>query len=130
MIATKIGKKRVNLVKPDGSVMEFVLEECKLIPDLWVNLFSLTKSMSKGWQISNKGLSFVLSKDKYSIVFDHVIKTANGHVTGIELIAVPNVAQVHIEKGSVLDVNAFHKTMGHIHRDALNIIAWKVGTML
>jgi hypothetical protein len=82
--------------------MEFVLEECKLIPNLWVNLFRLTKSMSKGWQISNKGLSFVLSKDKYLIVFDHVIKTASGHVTGIELIAVPNVAQVHIEKGLVL----------------------------
>jgi hypothetical protein len=73
MTATKIGKKRVHLVKPDGSVMEFVLEECKLIPDLWVNLFSLTKSMSKGWQISNKGLSFVLTKDKYTIVFDHII---------------------------------------------------------
>jgi hypothetical protein len=61
MMATKIGKKRVNIVIPDGTVMKFVLEECKLIPDLWVNLFSLTKSMSKGWQISNKGLKFVLS---------------------------------------------------------------------
>jgi hypothetical protein len=115
MTAIKIGKKRVHVVNNDGSVMEFMLEECKLIPDLCVNLFGLTKSMSKGWQISNKGLNFVLSMDEYSIVFDQVIKTANGHVTGIELISVPNVAQVHIEKGSVLDINDFHKSMGHIH---------------
>jgi hypothetical protein len=61
-------------------------------------LFSLTKSMSKGWQISNKNLHFVLSKNRYLIIFDHVIKTANGHVTGIELFPVQNVAQAHIEK--------------------------------
>jgi hypothetical protein len=72
----------------------------------------------------------VLSNDNYSIVFDHVIKTANGHVTGIELIAVPTVAQVHIEKGSVLDINAFHKTMGHIHRDALSKTAAYYGVKL
>jgi hypothetical protein len=130
MTAIKIGKKRVHVVNQDGSVMEFVLEECKLIPDLWVNLFSLTKSMSKGWQISNKGLNFVLSEDKYSIMFDHVIKTANGHVTGIELISVPNVAQVHIEKGSVLDVNDFHKSMGHIYKGALDKTAAYYGVKL
>jgi hypothetical protein len=57
----------------------------KFTLDLWVKLFNLTKSMSKGWQILNKRLNFVLSQDKYSIVFDHVIKTANGYVNGIEL---------------------------------------------
>jgi hypothetical protein len=64
MTANKIGKKRVNIVNPDGTVMDFLLEECKIIPDLWVNLFSLTKSMRKGWQISNKGLNFVWLRDK------------------------------------------------------------------
>jgi hypothetical protein len=48
MTAMKTGKKRVHLVKLDVSVMEFILDECKLIPDFWVNQFSLTKSMSKG----------------------------------------------------------------------------------
>jgi hypothetical protein len=32
MTATKLGNKRVNIVNSDGTVMEFVLEECKLIP--------------------------------------------------------------------------------------------------
>jgi hypothetical protein len=109
------------LVKHDGSVMEFFLEEVKLILDLWVNLFSLMKSMSKFWQIPNKGLNFILSKNRYSITFDHVIKTVNGHVQGIESITVPNVAQVHIEKGTVIDVNELHKMMGHIHKDALSL---------
>jgi hypothetical protein len=45
-------------------------------------------------------------------VFDNVIKTANGHVTGIEIIPVPNVEQVLIEKGTELDVNEFHSTIG------------------
>jgi hypothetical protein len=63
-------------------------------------------------------------------VFDHVIKTLNGHVTGIELISVPNVAQVHIEKGSVLDINDFHKSMGHIHKGALDKTAAYYGVKL
>jgi hypothetical protein len=38
---------------------------------------------------------------------------------GIELFPVQNVAQVQIEKGTVLDGNKFHKMMGRIHKDAL-----------
>jgi hypothetical protein len=94
-MATKIGKKRVQVVSQDGTVREFVLEECKLILDFWVNLFSLMKSMRKGWNLTNKGLRFVLTRESQSIVFDQVIKTANGHVTGIELISVLNVAHVN-----------------------------------
>jgi hypothetical protein len=86
--------------------------------------------MSKGWQLTNKGSNFILTKANHKIVFDQVIKTANGHVTGIELIAVPNVAQVHIEEGSVLDVNEFHKTMGHIHTEALTKTAAIYGIKL
>jgi hypothetical protein len=52
-----------------------------------------------------------------SIIFDQVINNANGHVTGIELISVPNEAQGHIEKGTILDVNEFLKSMGHIHKE-------------
>jgi hypothetical protein len=43
MMATKIGKKRIHMVEDDGAIKELVLEECKLIPELGVNLFSLTK---------------------------------------------------------------------------------------
>jgi hypothetical protein len=77
-----------------------------------------------------KGLIFVPSNGKYSIVFDNVVKVANGHVTGLELIAVLSVAQVHIKNGSLLDVNAFHKTMGHLHQEALNKTAAYYGVKL
>jgi hypothetical protein len=75
--------------------------------------------MSKGWNLTSKALNFVLTQGQQSIFFDQVIKTANGHITGIELIPVPNVAQVHIEKGTTLDVNECHKSMGNIHMESL-----------
>jgi hypothetical protein len=67
--ATKIGKKRIQIISQDGKYKEFVLEKCKLIPDLWVDLFSLIKSMSKRWNLSNKEFEFCINKreSKYSV---------------------------------------------------------------
>jgi hypothetical protein len=41
--ATKIGKKRVAVIQKDGTLHPLVLHDCKFVPDLWVNLFSITK---------------------------------------------------------------------------------------
>jgi hypothetical protein len=58
MIATKIGKKKVTMVLADGRTAEIILDNCKLVPSLWVNLFSLTQSLRKGWDLKNEGLKF------------------------------------------------------------------------
>ena len=38
--ATKIGKKKVTVVQRDGSTLDLVLQNCKLVPQLFTNLFS------------------------------------------------------------------------------------------
>jgi hypothetical protein len=105
MVTTKIGKKRLTLMGPNGS--EIVLHDCKLGPNLWVNLFSLTQSTSKNWKLSNEGIHITLTKEKFRIVFDEVIKANNGHVNGLELVPVPNVANLTLERGTVVDINNF-----------------------
>jgi hypothetical protein len=61
------------MVMPDGRTSFLVLSEVKLVPRLWVNLFSLTESMRKGWNIRNQGLKFVLTKENHRIVFDNIM---------------------------------------------------------
>jgi hypothetical protein len=96
MVATKIGGKRLSMVIPDGQTSFIVLSGVKLVPSLWVNLFSLTQSLSNGWNIRNQGIKFVLTKDNNRIVFDKVIKTHKGHENGIELVPVTTVANVTV----------------------------------
>jgi hypothetical protein len=92
--------------------------------------FSLTQSMRKGWNIRNQGLKFVLTKDNNWIVFDKVIKAHNGHINGIELVPVTTVANVTVDQGWVMDINTFHRSMAHIHQDALSKTADYYGNKL
>ena len=50
-MATKIGKRRVTAIQADGTSLDLILEDYKYVPDLWVNLFSLTKALAKGWNM-------------------------------------------------------------------------------
>jgi hypothetical protein len=53
------------MVLADGRTVEIVLDSCKLVPNLWVILFSLTQSLWKGWNLKNEGLTFVLTKKRF-----------------------------------------------------------------
>jgi hypothetical protein len=72
----------------------------------------------------------VLTKDDFRISFDQIIKTSHGHVNGIELIPVINMANLTMERGTVLDINDFHRSMGHVHEDSLRIMADYYGLKL
>ena len=43
-----IGKFRGNVIQQDGSINEIILEDVHYIPDMYCNLFSLTKAMADG----------------------------------------------------------------------------------
>jgi hypothetical protein len=47
MIATKIEKEKVTMVLAEGRTAEIILDNCKVVPNLWVNLFSLTQSLRR-----------------------------------------------------------------------------------
>ena len=64
IMATKIGKKRLTVVQKDGSNMDLILEDFILVPDLWVNLFSIMRAIKEGWNIGNKGIKFILKKER------------------------------------------------------------------
>jgi hypothetical protein len=40
---TKVGDKSVCIVQEDGAVKDIVLKECKYVPDLFTNLFSIDR---------------------------------------------------------------------------------------
>jgi hypothetical protein len=78
-----MGSKRVNVLQPGGVTKEFVITECKYVPKLWTNLFSVTCTLRLGWQLSNDGIIMSLTKQGETLVFDQVLHTTSGAITGV-----------------------------------------------
>jgi hypothetical protein len=51
--ATKIGSLKCRVIQIDGSTLNIILHDVKFVPNLWVNLFSITQALKKGHMISN-----------------------------------------------------------------------------
>ncbi len=118
LTATKIGKRRITIIQKDGSSQDAILEEYNGVPELWVNLFSISKSLQNGWNISNKGVKIKLSKGQANIVFDRIIKTSKGLVVGVEIVPRTDaMANVMLDRGKTIDINVIHSVLGHPSQD-------------
>jgi hypothetical protein len=73
----------VTVHQPNGKREMYVILDCKLVPDLWVNLFSITSSLRRGWSISNEGIVITLSRNEQSLVFGQVLESSTGATTGV-----------------------------------------------
>jgi hypothetical protein len=49
MIATHVDSKRMMILSKLGHSTEIVLYDVKYVPNLWVNLFSLTQALQRQW---------------------------------------------------------------------------------
>jgi hypothetical protein len=84
------------------------------VPQLFTNLFSITKALQQGWKISNHCISEIkIIKGNIMIVFDHVIKTELGQILGVEMIPRGERANFMLDKGKVIDINKIHHILGH-----------------
>jgi hypothetical protein len=63
------------MVHLDGSSVNVTIKEVKYVPELWVNLFSISKALKNGFNLSNNGLMMILKKRSVSVKFDRVVKT-------------------------------------------------------
>jgi hypothetical protein len=82
----KIGTLHRTAFQEDGTSLDIELKGYKYVPQLQVNLFSITKALDQGWNLSNRGVLMILTKGKASITFDKIFKTDTGKVVGIELL--------------------------------------------
>jgi hypothetical protein len=78
-----------------------------------VNLFSISKTLKNGFNLSNKGLMIILMKDSVFITFDRVIKTVNGSIFGIKMGTyypyVAYIAKLSSAAIKEIDVNKSHE---------------------
>ena len=134
LTATKIGKRKMTAMQSDGTTVDVILEDYKYVPDLWVNLFSITKALSKGWNIGNKGIKLFVSKSNVTLTFDQVFRTQKGMVLGVAMLLRVDVGQamatMALERGKTIKINELHEIMGHPSEDTIKktaeLYGWKV----
>jgi hypothetical protein len=123
MKAIKVGSLKCHVIQLNGSSVNVTLKEFKYLPELWVNLFNISKALKTGFDLSNKGLMISLKKGSISVTFDRVIKTVNGSNSGINMTSydpsVAYLAKFRLTAIKEIDVNNFHEMIGHSGIDRL-----------
>jgi transposase InsO family protein len=129
---TRVGKKRCTVVQKDGSTLDVVLTGYKHVPSLWVNLFSIPRALEGGFNIGNKGKTIFIFKDQMKIEFDRTITTGKGSVMAVDMM--PRVEHANpaasIDQGSRMEINKFHKLVGHPSEETLRNTAKFYGLQL
>ena len=69
--STTIGTLKAIVEQADGTKMDVILKNVAYVPDLATNLFSITKAMENGFEVSSKGNIMSLSKGSKVIKLDN-----------------------------------------------------------
>ena len=88
-IATKKGSVCLEVIQRNGTKAIITLDNCKYVPSLSHNLFSITRALAKGWEIGNRGVHILLTKNGKTIAFDHINATSTGFVMHAHMRPVP-----------------------------------------
>jgi hypothetical protein len=57
----------------DGKTFQVVLQGVKYLPKLWVNLFSISKALKRGFMIGNDGIIMHLTKGNTILSFNNIL---------------------------------------------------------
>ena len=128
--STQIGDKRLRIVQSDGEINNIILKDCKYVPELFTNLFSITKALDNDWKISNEGIKMQLSKDDFSFEFDQVLRTETGAITAVEMVPRMDHMNITLERGTKININKLHLLLGHACQSTLRKTASVYGITL
>jgi hypothetical protein len=106
------------------------LSDVLVVPDLWVNLLSITKAIEQP-EIklgSHDGL-ITLTTTNDTITFDKVIKNGSGKLLGLDIVPRAGVAHV-ITDNALMEYDQVHEILGHPHQAVVKATATKMGIKL
>ena len=115
MKATKQGKMKGEVLSNNGNTETVTMVDVKYVPALWCNLFSLTKAMDLGFQLSgNKKIGLQIRKGDFVLPFDQIIKTGTGFIIGAKILRnTADSAMATMSEGVKVPYPKLHEVLGH-----------------
>lgn len=128
MTTTKVGKWKGVAIDLEGRKTNITLTNVSFVPDLMVNLFSLTAAMDKGFSVTGSKDGIDLKKGNWSMSFNRRVGTPRGHVFASSLIPADNY---NVEYANIsINYEKAHQLLGHPGRNLLlgtaDRLAWKI----
>ena len=117
MKTLRTGKWRGTAIDSEGTRRQITLSNVSFVPDLMVNLFSLTTVMDNGFQVDGNNKGIVVQKDNWSMRFDKRIGTPKGHVFAITMIPEGNIN--HEMANATISYEDAHQLLGHPGKNKL-----------
>ena len=87
LTTTKIGKYKGTITDLEGNSMKIMLTNVSYVPELSVNLFSLTTMMEKDFSVTGTKAGIKISKGTWKVHFNIKFGTLNGHVFGAKILS-------------------------------------------
>jgi len=128
MTTLKVGKWKGTVIDLEGRKHEITLTNVSYVPQLMVNLFSLTAAMEKGYSVVGSKDGITLQKENWSMNFDRKIGTPRGHVFATTLIPSTNYEIAHIN--IPIRYEKAHEILGHPGQNKLIGTADRLGWTL
>ena len=101
----------------NGKEVEVTLSDVLLVPDLWVNLFSVTKATSKGkCKVICEDSLITVETDKDNIHFNTALEHGDGILMATDLYTNSECANLVLKKTTYEDL---HQKLGHPHKQAV-----------
>ncbi len=117
MRTVKTGKWRGIAVDSEGTRKPITLSNVSYIPDLMVNLFSLTAVMDKGFLVDGNNKGITVQKQEWTMKFDRRIGTPKGHVFAITMM--PEGTNEREMANVTMQYEDAHKRLGHPGKNKL-----------
>ena len=130
MFSKYLGKFKGTIIQQDGTYMDIVLNEVLFIPDLWLNLISITKAIkNENVDLSSKGelMQLKFGNEEYSMRFDKIFTTGSGQLLGVEIRPSEEYSTVAILIGALKIYEDMHEKLGHPNDIVVNRTARHYG---
>ena len=130
--STHIGELVGTVVQKDGQEKQIRMKNVKLVPDLYVNLFSLSAALKEGCDLEGSAEKLTIKKGKNEYFFDQKIKSGKGYIFGIRIVNTcePEGKRHVTKKGQSYEIMRFHEMLGHTSEALTRTTAKKMGIRL
>ena len=111
MYSEAIGTYKGKVLQQDGTTYKVILEDVLYIPDLYINLFSLTRILNNPKIDIHKvnGTIALTYNNKNHVIFDRDIQVVSGRLLWVEI--VPHIDDQY--ESAQMTYDTYHQRLGH-----------------
>ena len=121
MLSKYRGKFRGTIIQQDGGYMDIVLNDVLFVPELWLNLISITKALTHphiSLQSDGELITIIFNQEqengqKDKLVFDKVYPAGSGQLLGVEIQPCDAYANMVMLTEALTIYEDLHEKLGH-----------------